>query len=49
MGLDVADKSINFPSMTEQQIIEQALLAEKEIQQGKTVPHNQVQKDFKKW
>lgn len=39
----------DFPSMTKQQIIDQALLAEKEIKLGKTIPHDQVQKDFKKW
>lgn len=42
-------KTENFPSMTEKQIIEQAMLAEKEIKQGKTVSHQQVLKDFKKW
>lgn len=39
----------NFPSMSEKEIIEQAMLAEKEIKQGKTVSHQQVLKDFKKW
>ncbi len=41
--------SIDFPSMTKEQIIEQAILAEKEIEQGKTIPHDQLVKEYKKW
>ncbi|HIP31365.1 MAG TPA: hypothetical protein EYG86_01240 [Crocinitomicaceae bacterium] len=44
-----ATSNLNYPSMTRQQIIDQALIAEKEIKQGKTTSHDQVLKDFKKW
>lgn len=43
------EDDVKFPSMTVQEMIEQAETAEKEIKQGKTVSHDQVLKDFKKW
>lgn len=42
-------KTIKFPSMTKQEIIDQAILADKEIEQGKTTPHDEFYKEFKKW
>lgn len=44
-----AINDINFPSMTEQEIVDQAILAEKQIKQGKTTSHDQFHKEFKKW
>ncbi len=44
-----ASNSLDFPSMTDQQIIDQAIIAEKEIKEGKTISHDQVLKEFKKW
>jgi cell division protein FtsX len=44
-----AEKKIKFPSMTKQQIIDQAILAEKEIEQGKTISHEKAYQEFKKW
>ena len=41
--------NVDFPSMTDQQIIDQAIIAEKEIKEGKTISHDQVLKEFKKW
>jgi len=43
------EKDVDFPTMTEQQIIDQAIIAEKQIKQGKTTPHDQLYKEFKKW
>ncbi len=43
------EKKIKFPSMTKQQIIDQAILADKEIEQGKTTSHDDFYKEFKKW
>lgn len=43
------EKKVKFPSMTKQQIIDQAILAEKEIEQGKTTSHDDFYKEFKKW
>ncbi len=43
------EKKVKFPSMTKQQIINQAILAEKEIEQGKTTSHDDFYKEFKKW
>ncbi|MFN5417120.1 MAG: hypothetical protein ACK5B9_08700 [Flavobacteriia bacterium] len=42
-------KDIDFPTMTEKEVIDQAILAEKEIKEGKTIFHDEVYKDFKKW
>lgn len=44
-----SDKKVKYPSMTEQQIIDQAILADKEIEQGKTISHDQAYQEFKKW
>lgn len=43
------EKKIKFPSMTRQQMIDQAILADKEIEQGKTTSHDDFYKEFKKW
>ena len=43
------EKKIKFPSMTKQQMIDQAILADKEIEQGKTTSHDDFYKEFKKW
>ena len=40
---------LEFTSMTEEEIIIQALKAEEEIKQGKTISHDQAYKEFKKW
>jgi cell division protein FtsX len=43
------EKAVKFPTMTEEEIIEQALRAEEEIKQGKTISHDQAYQQFKKW
>lgn len=40
---------IEFPSMTVQEMIEQAEAAEKEIEAGETTSHDDFYKEFKKW
>lgn len=44
-----SNKKVKFPTMTEQQIINQAILADKEIEQGKTTSHDDFYKEFKNW
>lgn len=44
-----SEKSVNFPTMTEKQIIDQAIKAEKEFEQGKYLSHEQAYQEFKKW
>ncbi len=43
------EKKIKFPSMTKQQIIDQAILVDKEIEEGKTTSHDKAYQEFKKW
>jgi hypothetical protein len=49
LGLEIAKEETPFPSMTDKQIISQAKKANKEIEQGKTLSHNQAYDQFKKW
>lgn len=41
--------AMEFVSMTAEEIVEQALRAEEEIKQGKTISHKQAYQQFKKW
>lgn len=38
-----------YTYMTEKEILDQAILAEKEIKEGEITSHDQVYEDFKKW
>jgi hypothetical protein len=44
-----APKTLHFPSMTKQQIIQQAILADKEIEEGKTTSHDDFYDEVKQW
>jgi hypothetical protein len=43
------NKVLKFPTMTENEIIEQALRAEEEIKLGKTISNEQAYLQFKQW
>jgi hypothetical protein len=49
LGFETKNNDDDFPSMSKEEVIKQALKAEKEIEQGKTVSHDQAYQDFKKW
>ena len=44
-----SNKKVNFPSMTEKQIIEIVAVANKEIEKGKTISQDQLDKDSQNW
>lgn len=48
LGLKATD-DLDFPSLTEKQIIDQAKVADKQIKQGKTVSHDALRNQAKKW
>ena len=48
-NLSVHDAGAEYITMTEEEIIHQALLAEEEIKKGQTISHDQAYKEFKKW
>ena len=43
------NKVVKYPTMTEKEIIEQALRAEEEIKIGKTISNEQAYLQFKQW
>jgi uridine phosphorylase len=43
------EDDIDFPSMSVQEMIEQADIAENEINTGQTTSHDDFYKEFKKW
>ena len=47
--LEVSETEVPYITMTDEEILKQAKLAEEEIKQGKTIPHEQVYREFKKW
>lgn len=42
-------KEFEYPTMSEKEIIDQAIVSEKEIEYGDTISHNEFYKAFKKW
>ena len=44
-----SNKKVNFPSMTEKQIIDRVVVANKEIEKGKTISQDQLDKDSQNW
>jgi hypothetical protein len=44
-----SNKKVNFPSMTEKQIIDRVAVANKEIEKGKTISQDQLDKDSQNW
>jgi len=49
LGFETKINDLDFPSMSKEEIIKQAFKAEKEIEQGKTISHNEAYQEFKKW
>lgn len=49
LGFEAKSNELDFPTLTDEEVIKQALKAEKEIAQGKTIPHEQAYQAFKKW
>jgi hypothetical protein len=49
LGFETKNNDTNFPSMAKEDIIKQAIKAEKEIEQEKTIFHDQAYQEFKKW
>ena len=47
--LEVSETEVPYITMTDEEILKQAKLAEEEIKQGKSIPHEQVYREFKKW
>ena len=47
--IEVSETEVPYITMTEEEIVKQAKLAEEEIKQGKTIPHEQAYREFKKW
>jgi hypothetical protein len=47
--LEVSEPEVPYITMTDEEIVKQAKLAEEEIKQGKTIPHEQAYREFKKW
>ncbi|MCE2743951.1 MAG: hypothetical protein LW701_10350 [Fluviicola sp.] len=45
----VVKDEINFPSMTEQEIIDQAIKVNTEIAQGKYISHAELEKKANRW
>lgn len=48
-SLEVSETEVPYITMTEEEIVKQAKLADEEIKQGKTIPHEQAYREFKKW
>ena len=48
-SVEVSETEVPYITMTEEEIVKQAKLAEEEIKQGKTIPHEQAYREFKKW
>ena len=47
--IEVSETEVPYITMTDKEIVKQAKLAEEEIKQGKTIPHEQAYREFKKW
>ena len=45
----IENENSDFPSMSEKEIIIQAVIAEQEIKLGKTLSHDDAFQEFKKW
>lgn len=48
-SLEVSETEVPYFTMTDEEIVKQAKLADEEIKQGKTIPHEQAYREFKKW
>jgi hypothetical protein len=47
--LEVSETEVPYITMTEEEVVKQAKLADEEIKQGKTISHQQAYREFKKW
>ena len=44
-----SDENISYPTMTEKEIIDRVAVTNKQIKQGKTVSHDDLEKESKNW
>jgi shikimate 5-dehydrogenase len=49
LGFETKSEDLEFPSMSKEEIVKQALKAETEIEKGLTMSHEQAYLEFKKW
>lgn len=42
-------ENISYPSMTEKEVIDRVTLTNKQIKQGKTISHDNLQKESQNW
>ncbi|MCH8534563.1 MAG: hypothetical protein LAT51_05790 [Flavobacteriaceae bacterium] len=44
-----SDEKISYPTLTEKEIIDRVTLTNEQIEQGKTVSHEDLEKESKNW
>lgn len=44
-----SDENINYPTMTEKEIIDRVTVTNKQIKQGKTISQEELQKESRNW
>jgi len=44
-----SDENISYPTMTEKEIIDRVAVTNEQIKQGKTVSHDDLEKESKNW